>query len=98
MQRTPPGGIPRWRIRTWSIRAKIITLLLPPLVSLFGLWIFATSQSASAAFGLLATQTNYDDAAKPAGTVLRELDQERVLSVVYVAGNRADSKALTAQR
>jgi hypothetical protein len=98
MQHSSSDGLPRWRIRTWSIRAKIITLLLPPLVSLFGLWIFATSTSAGAALALVATQTNYNEAAQPAGNVLIDLEQERKLSVVYVAGNRTDNKALTAQR
>ena len=30
------------RIRNWSIRAKIILLVVPPLASLLALWIFAT--------------------------------------------------------
>ena len=89
---------PKWRIRSWSIRAKIITLLLPPLVSLFALWIFATILTTGSAIALLATQTNYEQAGKPADAVVVELQRERKLSLVYIGSGGTNGRALDDQR
>ncbi|WP_238010388.1 nitrate- and nitrite sensing domain-containing protein [Dactylosporangium sp. AC04546] len=91
-----------WRIRTWSIRAKIITLLVPPLASLVVMWIFATSLTAGAAFELFNSQTYYELTGKPSESVIVELQRERKLSVVAIAAGRTEGSpavsALTEQR
>lgn len=81
-----------WRIRTWSIRAKIVTLLLPPLLSLVVLWVFATSLTSSAVFELFDAQTYYELAAEPAETMTVELQRERKLSQVFLGAGRAEGK------
>ncbi|MGI5181162.1 sensor histidine kinase [Dactylosporangium sp. CA-152071] len=81
-----------WRIRTWSIRAKIVTLLLPPLLSLVVLWVFATSLTSSAVVELFDAQTYYELAAEPAETMTVELQRERKLSQVYLGSGRAEGK------
>jgi signal transduction histidine kinase len=86
------------RIRDWPIRAKILALMVPPLVSLLALWIFATSLTAGSALGLLATQTNYNEAGKPAESMTLELQRERKLSQVFLGSGRTDRKALADQR
>ncbi|MEV4515088.1 nitrate- and nitrite sensing domain-containing protein [Dactylosporangium sp. NPDC049525] len=81
-----------WRIRTWSIRAKIVTLLLPPLLSLVVLWVFATSLTSGAVVELFDAQTYYKLAAEPAESVTVELQRERKLSLVYLGSGRAEGK------
>ncbi len=81
-----------WRIRTWSIRAKIVTLLLPPLLSLVVLWIFATSLTSGAVVELFDAQTYYTLAAEPSERVIVELQRERKLSQVYLGAGRAEGK------
>jgi signal transduction histidine kinase len=81
-----------WRIRTWSIRAKIVTLLLPPLLSLVVLWVFATSLTSGAVVELFDAQTYYTLAAEPAESVVVEVQRERKLSQVYLGAGRAEGK------
>ncbi|UWP81626.1 sensor histidine kinase [Dactylosporangium fulvum] len=84
-----------WRIRTWSIRAKIITLLLPPLASLVVMWIFATSLTAGAALELFKSQTYYELTGRPSESVIVELQRERKLSLVYIATGRVEGQPAT---
>ncbi|GAA0734005.1 sensor histidine kinase [Dactylosporangium roseum] len=84
-----------WRIRTWSIRAKIIALLLPPIASLVGMWIFATSLTAGAAFAVFDSKTYYELTGKPSETVIVELQRERKLSLVYIASGRVEGQPAT---
>ncbi|MFG2040748.1 nitrate- and nitrite sensing domain-containing protein [Dactylosporangium sp. NPDC048998] len=81
---------PSWRIRTWSIRAKIITLLVPPLASLVIMWVFATTLTAGAAGELFDSQTYYALSGKPSENVIVELQRERKLTQVYLAIGRPD--------
>ena len=57
------------RIRNWSIRAKIILLVVPPLASLLALWIFTTAVLLGPALDLLDVRTNRDQASLPAAAV-----------------------------
>ena len=84
--------------RSWSIRAKIISLLLVPLVALIGMWGLATYVTLGPGLDLLKGQDNLTNIATPAGNLLAELQAERKLSVTYLAAIRRDSAALTAQR
>ncbi|MEU7872670.1 nitrate- and nitrite sensing domain-containing protein [Dactylosporangium sp. NPDC049140] len=93
---------PSWRIRTWSIRAKIITLLLPPLASLVVMWVFATSLTTGAAAELLNSQTYSELSSKPSENVIVALQRERMLTQVFLATGRQEgrpeTKALNEQR
>ncbi|WP_432831060.1 nitrate- and nitrite sensing domain-containing protein [Dactylosporangium sp. CA-092794] len=86
---------PSWRIRTWSIRAKIITLLLPPLASLIVMWVFATTLTAGDAAELFNSQTYYALSGKPSENVIVELQRERQLTQVYLATGRQDGRPET---
>ncbi|WP_433051264.1 sensor histidine kinase [Dactylosporangium sp. CS-033363] len=85
-----------WRIRTWSIRAKIITLLVPPLASLVVMWVFATSLTAGDTAELFNSQTYYALSGKPSENVIVELQRERQLTQVYLATGRQEGKPETA--
>lgn len=86
------------RIRNWSIRAKIILLVVPPLASLLALWIFATAVLLGPALDLLDVQTNRDQASLPAAAVINDLQKERAASLVFIGAKRADARLLNAQR
>ncbi|GAA3450480.1 sensor histidine kinase [Dactylosporangium matsuzakiense] len=93
---------PSWRIRTWSIRAKIIALVLPPLATLVVMWVFATSLTAGATAELLDSQEYSALSSKPSENVIVELQRERTLTQVYLATGRQEGRpetaALNAQR
>src|SRR5437899_437709 len=42
----PPTSAARWRIRPRTVRAKIVCLLMVPVVSLLALWAYATVTTA----------------------------------------------------
>ncbi|MGI5236548.1 sensor histidine kinase [Dactylosporangium sp. CA-139066] len=86
---------PSWRIRTWSIRAKIITLLLPPLASLVVMWVFATTLTAGDAAELFNSQTYYALSGKPSENVIVELQRERTLTQVFLATGRQEGRPET---
>ncbi|MER7007214.1 nitrate- and nitrite sensing domain-containing protein [Dactylosporangium sp. NPDC000555] len=86
---------PSWRIRTWSIRTKIITLLLPPLASLVVMWVFATTLTAGAAAELFDSQTYYALSGKPSENVIVELQRERKLTQVFLAIGRQEDRPET---
>jgi hypothetical protein len=86
------------RIRNWSIRSKIVLLVVPPLVCLLTLWIFATSVLVGPALNLLHVQTYNDDVATPGSAMVIELQKERVASLVYLGANRTNSAPLVEQR
>nr|BFE65464.1 hypothetical protein GCM10020063_099900 [Dactylosporangium thailandense] len=86
---------PSWRIRTWSIRAKIITLLLPPLASLVVMWVFATTLTAGDTAELLNSQTYYALSGKPSENVIVALQRERMLTQVYLASGRQEGRPET---
>src|SRR5262245_40371746 len=73
------------KTRNWSIRSKIIALVTVPLAALVALWIFATTLTVGPAAQLLATQTMLKQFGEPGQTVVKELQTERLLSVVYLA-------------
>jgi len=86
------------RTRSWSIRRKIVALLLVPLVSLVVLWLVATSVTLSSALGLMAARKYHEYARLPADELVSQLQQERKVSVVYLGARRAGPKPLADQR
>ena len=82
------------RIRNWSIRAKIILLVVPPLASLLALWIFATVVLLGPALDLLDIKTNRDQASLPAAALINDLQKERAASLVFIGAQRAGTTSL----
>ncbi|MFE2234950.1 nitrate- and nitrite sensing domain-containing protein [Streptomyces sp. NPDC059442] len=85
------------RFRGKSIRRKIVALLLVPLVSLTGLWGFATVLTGREADQLLDVAYIVEKVGYPIEDTARVLQRERRQSLVYLADPRA-SDALTALR
>lgn len=85
------------RFRGKSIRRKIVALLLVPLVSLTGLWGFATVLTGREARQLLDVGYIVDKVGYPLEDTVRVIQKERRQSLVYLADPRA-SDALTKLR
>ena len=81
----------------WSIRAKIIALVTVPLAALLALWIFTTTLTVGPALALLGTQKLLDEVGRPGENLVAELQRERRLSMVYLAG-KGELPALGEQR
>jgi signal transduction histidine kinase len=84
--------------RPWSIRRKIIAVLLVPLVTLVGMWALATWVTLGPGLDLLDAQNNLDNVGIPSQALIAELQTERKLSFGYVATGRGDARTLLAQR
>ena len=93
---------PRWfrgrSTRSWSIRAKIISLLLVPLTTLVVMWGLATFVTLGPGLDLVRARANLSAIAGPADSLRSELEAERTRSVAYLAATKRDPAALTAQR
>jgi nitrate/nitrite sensing protein/histidine kinase/DNA gyrase B/HSP90-like ATPase len=86
------------RTRSWSIRAKIISLLLIPLVTLIAMWALATAVTVGPGLKLLDAQSTVDNIGRPALALVMQVQQERRLTAVFLASGRRDSGALNTQR
>src|SRR5687768_5241708 len=76
--RSPPGrGV--MRTRNWPIRAKIISLLMIPLVALIVMWLLATAVTLGPGLDLLATRNTVATIARPAQNLATEVQAERKL-------------------
>ncbi|WFE31814.1 nitrate- and nitrite sensing domain-containing protein [Micromonospora sp. WMMD975] len=73
--------------RDWPIRAKLTALVIGPVTGLLALWIFATTLTFGPALDLLAARTLLYDLGRPGESVVAELQRERRLSVVQLAGD-----------
>ncbi|MFJ8581268.1 nitrate- and nitrite sensing domain-containing protein [Micromonospora sp. NPDC093277] len=73
--------------RDWPIRAKLTALVIGPVTALLALWIFATSLTFGPALDLLAARTLLYDLGRPGQAVVSELQRERRLAVVQLAGD-----------
>ncbi|MEV0000544.1 nitrate- and nitrite sensing domain-containing protein [Streptomyces sp. NPDC050848] len=85
------------RFRGKSIRRKIVALLLVPLISLTGLWGFATVLTGREADQLLDVGYIVEKVGYPIEDTARVIQKERRESLVYLADPRA-SDALTTLR
>ncbi|GAA2376769.1 sensor histidine kinase [Nonomuraea africana] len=81
-----------------SIRFKIATLLVVPLVSLVALWGFAASTTAGEAFNLLKVDTIWSGVINDADILVYNLQQERLASAERMAGGATARGALAAAR
>ncbi|MDH6119967.1 signal transduction histidine kinase [Kitasatospora sp. GAS204A] len=89
------------RLRSSSIRAKIIALLLVPIVALVSLWAYATLVTTSDFWNQLNVASTYKAFGAPVDQVVRDLQGERRTAVVLLARPQASdvqSDYLNAQK
>jgi hypothetical protein len=83
-------------MRLRSIRSRVLVLIMLPLLSLIGLYAFATSITAGDAITLaraLSIRNTVDD---PAGLYTEQLQTERLLATMYIAAPTAQNLAMLA--
>ncbi|MER6080697.1 sensor histidine kinase [Streptomyces sp. NPDC001833] len=87
---TRPGG---WRIRPRTVRAKVVCLLMVPVMSLLALWAYATVTTAQDVARL--RQSQHVDAAlrTPVATAVAALQAERAAAVRYATDPGAEQAA-----
>jgi signal transduction histidine kinase len=72
-----------WPLR--SVRKRILLLALVPLLSLFGLYVFATSITARNAINLARANTLKNATGQPTGNFEGRIQAERLLALLYLA-------------
>lgn len=77
------------RFRGKSIRRKIVALLLVPLVSLTGLWVFATYITGRQADELMGAGSIVEKVGHPLEDAVRAVQAERRQTLVFLADPRA---------
>ncbi|MEV7657679.1 nitrate- and nitrite sensing domain-containing protein [Streptomyces anulatus] len=77
------------RFRGKSIRRKIVALLLVPLVSLSGLWVFATYITGRQADELMSAGSIVEKVGHPLEDAVRAVQAERRQTLVFLADPRA---------
>ncbi|GAA3243212.1 nitrate- and nitrite sensing domain-containing protein [Dactylosporangium siamense] len=82
----------------WSIRAKITAMLAIPIVMLIAIWLFAVSFTLQPALDLRNSKLVSDKVTEPAEAMVEQLQIERQLTTVYVAGGRRNATAVQEQR
>lgn len=73
----------RWRLR--SVRSRIFLLVLVPVLSVVGLYVFATSITATDAVNQARTSTVKNATAEPTGMFETQLAPERLLAMIYLS-------------
>ncbi|MFC5822345.1 nitrate- and nitrite sensing domain-containing protein [Nonomuraea insulae] len=81
-----------------SIRFKISTLLVIPLISLIALWGFAASTTSGEALNLLKVETIWTGIINNADGLVGNLQAERLASAERIAGTATDTDALAQAR
>ncbi|MCX5414012.1 nitrate- and nitrite sensing domain-containing protein [Streptomyces sp. NBC_00059] len=77
------------RFRGKSIRRKIVALLLVPLASLTGLWVFATYVTGREATELMGASAVVEKVGHPLEDTIRAVQDERRQTLVFLADPRA---------
>ncbi|MEU8394259.1 nitrate- and nitrite sensing domain-containing protein [Nonomuraea sp. NPDC048892] len=81
-----------------SIRFKISTLLVIPLVSLIALWGFAAGTTSGEALSLLKVETIWTGVINNTDRLVSDVQTERLASAERLAGDVSDPEALTKAR
>ncbi|MFJ6795401.1 nitrate- and nitrite sensing domain-containing protein [Streptomyces sp. NPDC091268] len=81
----PPARRPRLRLRPGTVRAKIVSLLMVPVVSLLALWAFATVSTAQDIARLHRVQQVDRQIRTPVADAVTELQAERRAAVRLLA-------------
>ncbi len=88
---------PRLRLRPATVRAKIVSLLMVPVVSLLALWAFATVNTAQDVARISRVQQADAEIRTPVAAAVTELQAERRAAVRLLADPAADPGALDQQ-
>ncbi|MBC7269004.1 MAG: nitrate- and nitrite sensing domain-containing protein [Streptomyces sp.] len=95
----PPTRAGRRHIRPGTVRAKIVCLLMVPVVSLLALWAYATVSTAQDISRLRQVQRVDADVREPVAAAVAALQAERAAAVRYAtepsAGQLGDLERLT---
>lgn len=83
----------RWRLRPRTVRAKVVCLLMVPVVSLLALWAFATVSTAQDVAGLRQKQQADSAVRAPIGAAMTALQAERADAVRYATKPTTDREA-----
>ena len=78
-----PAGAGRWRMRPRTVRAKIVCLLMVPVVSLLALWAYATVSTAQDVARLRQLQRVDSEIRSPVSDAVAALQAEREAAVRY---------------
>src|ERR1700691_1530075 len=73
------------RLRSLSIRLRILLLVAIPILSLIGVYAFAATSTASDAINLSRSRTLQDTIGTPTGNLEAQIDADRLLAVVALA-------------
>ena len=73
----------RWRLR--SVRTRILLLVLVPVLSLIGIYVFAIGSTARDAVNLSKANTVKDTLGEPIAVFMSQLSSERLLAIVYMS-------------
>ncbi|GGX72143.1 sensor histidine kinase [Streptomyces anandii] len=96
-----PARAPRIRLRPRTVRAKIVSLLMVPVVSLLALWAYATVSTAQDVSRLRQVQRVDTQVRTPVALAVAALQDERSAAVRYAsdptAAGAADVKGLAAR-
>ena len=84
--------------RKHSIRAKIFTLLLVPIVSLIAIWVFAATLTVQDGQQLLSASKGYQYGVVPTRAMTTAFQHERLLSLSVLGDDMISRGALDAQR
>ncbi|MFD9410191.1 nitrate- and nitrite sensing domain-containing protein [Streptomyces sp. NPDC059989] len=95
---TPHDRGPRLRLRPATVRAKIVSLLMVPVVSLLALWAFATVSTAQDIARLSRVQRVDTEIRTPVAAAITELQAERRAAVRLLADPTADPAATLDQQ
>ncbi|MEU2830795.1 nitrate- and nitrite sensing domain-containing protein [Streptomyces lavendulae] len=88
--RGPVGTRPRIRLRPATVRAKIVSLLMVPVVSLLGLWAFAAVAAAQDVARISRERQADAEIRTPVAAALTELQAERRAAVRFLADPASD--------
>ncbi|MGW9071665.1 nitrate- and nitrite sensing domain-containing protein [Streptomyces yangpuensis] len=93
----PPRRSPRIPLRPATVRAKIVSLLMVPVVSLLALWAFATVDTAQDIARLGRIQQVDSEIGGPVAAAVTEIQAERRAAVRLLADPAADPGTLGQQ-
>src|SRR5215831_11857 len=69
----------------WSIRARVLLLVLAPVLSLLGLYLFTTGIAGKDALNLARARALKSATSEPVSNFLGQLDTERVFALTYLS-------------
>lgn len=84
--------------RTWSIRSRILALVLPPTLMFVAFWLAGSIAGGAAARSLLDSADARDGVLDPGAAVVTELQRERHLTAETMAGPEKATTKLDEQR